>query len=166
MANPNKPFGARVWSSEGKELRAREYIKKTSVAIYDGDLVTADATGTVDVAAAGESILGVAAETQAAAAANIKVIDDPGMIIEMQVDGDFALADIFLNADFVATAADTTIGRSKHVLDSSTMATTGELPLKVIGLSPSNANAVGSYARVLCKINNTIMGHSTGIAGV
>lgn len=168
MSNANAPFGARPVNSRGAEIQGRPYKAKASTAIYKGDFVTADAAGTVDVSAAAEAILGVAAEYKAAADTDrtILVYDDPDFIYEIQADGDFAAADVFKNADIVAGAGSTTLLQSGHVLDSSTMDTTATLQLKILGLASVAENAVGSYARVLVKINNATLGSHTGTVGV
>lgn len=165
MANANAPFGARLIESEGKQFRVRRYPKKSGNAIYQGDFVIADAAGSVDVATAAATLLGVALESGAATSTTaIAVCDDPEAVFEIQADGDFAAADIFRNADIVASSGDTSLSRSQHVLDSSTMDTTSTLQLKCLGLSQINENAYGSYARVKVKINNHAF--KAGVAGV
>jgi valyl-tRNA synthetase len=51
MANTNAPFGALLAEDEGKQFRVRRYPKKSGNAIFCGDFVIQDASGTVDVAA-------------------------------------------------------------------------------------------------------------------
>lgn len=167
MANPNAPFGAVPVNNRGKEIQATPYKAKTSTQIFKGDFVTADAAGTVDVTAATEAILGVAAEYKAAADADrtILVYDDPDLIFEIQCDGDLAAADVFLNAD-MAVGAGGANGISSHVLNSSSLLDTATLQLKVLGLHSVAENAYGSYARALVKINKHTLGQHTGTVGV
>jgi hypothetical protein len=165
MANTNAPAGAILLDSEGKAFHGRRFVKKSGNAIYPGDFVIQDATGTVDVAAANGVMLGVALEYAAAAStAEILVCDDPAAVYEIQVDGNVAQTDVFANADIVATTGDTALLRSKHVLQSSSIATTNTLPLKILGLSKVGSNAFGSYAKVKVKINKHA--YSSGVLGV
>jgi hypothetical protein len=165
MANANVPFGALLLDAEGKQFHGRRFVKKSGNAIYSGDFVSQDATGTVDVAVANGVMLGVALEYAAATStAEILVCDDPAAVYEIQVDGDITQAAVFANADIVATTGDTALLHSKHVLQSSSINTTNTLPLKILGLSKVASNAFGSYAKVKVKINKHA--YSSGILGV
>lgn len=166
MANTNKPYGLRLMKTEGKEFRVRRY-PKTAAAIYEGDAVMQDATGAVKVATAAVALMGVAAEYRAASAADIAIIDDPEATFSIQASANLAAADILLNADIVANAADSTLLQSKHALDSESLDTTATLQLKVLGFVQDIENsAAGSYARVEVKINNHIQKGGTGTAGI
>jgi hypothetical protein len=165
MANANAPFGARLIESEGKQFRVRRYPKKSGNAIYQGDFVIADAAGSVDVATAAATLLGVALESGAATStADIAVCDDPEAVFEVQASANFAAADVFQNADIVATAGDSSLSRSKHAWDSASDDTTSTLQLKALGLSQIGENAYGSYAKIKVKINNHAF--KAGVAGV
>ena len=165
MANINDAFGALPVKTEGKEARVNYYTKKTGSAIAPGDFVTADAAGNVDLGAAGETLLGVAAGYAAATStAEIAVYDDPETVFEVQASADIQAADVFQNADIVATALDTSLEQSKHALDSSSLDTTATLQLKVLGLSKEEGAEWGSYAKVRVKINNHAL--HTGVAGI
>jgi hypothetical protein len=94
----------------------------------------------------------------------IAICDDPDAVFEIQASADAQAADVFANADIVATSGDTALLRSKHALDSSTIAATNTLPLKILGLSKIDDNAYGSYARVKVKINQHA--YSSGVAGI
>jgi hypothetical protein len=63
MANPNASFGFRPWrhAAGGTPGRTREYILSTgySTALYMGDLVKLDGSGNVNIAAAGDQVIGV-----------------------------------------------------------------------------------------------------------
>ncbi len=165
MANPNKPYGLLLLDTEGKEYRVRRY-PKTATALYTGDALMQDATGAVKVATAGAALIGVAAEYQSASATSIAVVDDPAAVFSIQASADLAAADIFLNADIVATAADTTLNRSKHALDSASLNTTATLQLKVLGKTTDIDNAYGSYCKTIVMINNHKLKGGTGTLGV
>jgi hypothetical protein len=63
MANPNAPFGFRLWrhGAGGTGGRTTEYALSTgySTALYQGDLVKLDGSGAVNIAAAGDQVVGV-----------------------------------------------------------------------------------------------------------
>lgn len=165
MANANVPYGAILIDSEGKQFRVRRFVKKTGSAIFPGDFVMQASTGNVEVATAGAKLLGVACEYKAATdITEIAVIDDPEAVFEIQADGDLAAADVFANADIVATAGDTALLHSKHVLQSSSINTTNTLQLKILGLSKVASNAYGSYAKAKVRINQHA--YSSGVVGI
>lgn len=166
MATPgNYPYGLELVEQDGKQYRVRRYTKKTGAALYQGDAVIADAAGNVTVATAGATLLGVAMESLASSdTSSIAICDDPDAIFRIRASGNFTSADVFQNANITANAADTTISRSKHDLNVSSLATTNTLQLKVIGLHNHPSNAYGSYADVLVRFNNHQF--STGVVGV
>lgn len=167
MANIDSPYGLRLVSSEGKELRLRKYVKKAGAAIFAGDPVKADATGTVTPASAGGAIVGVAMEYKNSDSTDeILICDDPNAIYEIQASAQFAQADVFSNADLTTGSGNTSLRRSTYKLDSASFATTGTLQLKVLGLSDIGTNAFGSYARALVQINAHVLGHGPGVTGV
>jgi hypothetical protein len=157
MANVQDPFGLRLLDDEGKQFRARKYVKKSGNAIYPGDLVIPTATGDVDVATAGAIALGVALEYGAATSTDsILVCDDPEATYEIQADNAIVAADVFQNANITATAGNATLRRSKHDLDFASLGTGATLNLKILGLSSISDNAYGSFARVKVKIQNHV----------
>jgi len=82
------------------------------------------------------------------------VVDDP--FVEMQMQGDASLAQTALgnNAAVVQTAGSTSIGRSKNAVDSSTIATTNTLPVKIIEFVNGPDSAVGdSFTDVIVVFN-------------
>lgn len=163
MANPNNSFGFQILQSEGKENRVREY-NKTAAAIYAGDAVKMTNTGAVAVAAAGDVIIGVAAEYKAAADATIAVHDDPNSIFIAQCDGDFQLTDVGQNSNITAVSADTSLKRSKHNIDIASFGVEAEKQFKILGLLDRGENAVGSYAIVKVKPNHHFF--ASGVAGI
>ena len=90
------------------------------------------------------------------------VLDDPSQMFIIQNDGTSAATNYGLNADVVVGTGNTTTGLSAIELDTSTIATTAALNLKIIGLWDVPNNAVGANAVVVVKINE----HSYGSAGV
>lgn len=92
------------------------------------------------------------------------VIDDPAQKFLIQVDESVAQANIGKNADVVGTGGSTTNGTSSMELDSSTIANTAALNLKIIGLYAVPGNSFGTNAIVVVKINEHMYG-SAGVAG-
>ena len=90
------------------------------------------------------------------------VLDDPSQMFIIQNDGTSAATNYGLNADVVVDTGNTTTGLSAIELDTSTIATTAALNLKIIGLWDVPNNAVGANAVVVVIINE----HSYGSAGV
>jgi hypothetical protein len=163
MANVDAPRGFILLQSEGKSYRTKTYIKDTAEAIFKGDLVRLAADGEVEPYDNGDAkCLGVAMENAAAAATEVVVCDDPDALFIAQCDGSFALADVGLNADVLATNGSV---YSAHEVQSSSLAVTSTLPIKVLGLHSKGNNAVGTNAVVICKMNNTVLGGdgSTGL---
>ena len=92
------------------------------------------------------------------------VIDDPNQLFLVQCDAGFVAANVGNNADVVGTGGSTTTGISTMELNSSTLATTAALNLKVVGLYNDVNNDYGTNAVVVVKINEHVYG-STGVAG-
>jgi len=93
------------------------------------------------------------------------VLNDP--FVEMRMQGDATLAQTALgnNAAVVQTAGSTSIGRSRNAFDSSTIATTATLPVKLIEFVEGPDSTVGdTYTDVIVMFN---VGHqllnTTGI---
>jgi len=93
------------------------------------------------------------------------VIDDPSQLFLIQADEDIVQADIGKNADIVGTGGSTTTGVSTMELDSSTIADTAALNLKIVGLYNVPGNALGDFAVVVVKINEHLYG-SSGVKAV
>ena len=92
------------------------------------------------------------------------VLDDPSQMFILQNDGTSAVTDYGKNADIVIGTGNTVTGLSANELDTSTIATTAALNLKIIGLWDVPNNAVGANAVVVVKINEHLYG-SAGVAG-
>jgi hypothetical protein len=83
----------------------------------------------------------------------------------IQADEDIVQADIGKNADVVGTGGSTTTGVSTMELDSSTIADTAALNLKIVGLYNVPGNELGNFAVIVVKINEHLYG-STGVKAV
>ena len=92
------------------------------------------------------------------------VLDDPSQMFILQNDGTSAVTDYGKNADIVIGTGNTVTGLSANELDTSTIATTAALNLKIIGLWDVPNNEVGANAVVVVKINEHLYG-SSGVAG-
>lgn len=164
MANVNKPFGFRLHDTGGKDAYVRLYRKGTATAIFRGDTVKRHADGYVVINTTGAPVVGVAAEYRAASATDILVYDDPSYIYETMALGDFQLADIFQNADIDATSGDTGLLNSKQSIAMSTKDTTATLQFTLLGLSPDPEAVVGSFAKILVRVNSAYT--KAGVAGL
>jgi hypothetical protein len=188
MANVDKAFGLRPLgnlSATGAQKQFTYAIAANqSGAIFQGDLVTLAAgfivkfDATLHTAALGVlngvnyvdpttgkptfknfypgsvDVAGISAE----------VLDDPNQLFLIQADEDVVQADIGLNAPIAYTAGSTTTGVSATELDSSAIANTAGLVLKVVGFynAPNNIRAINNV-NVVVKINAHLYG-STGVA--
>lgn len=94
-----------------------------------------------------------------------EVLDDPNQLFIIQADEDIVQADIGKNADVVGTGGSTVTGISTMELDSSTVANTAALNLKIVGLYEVPGNSLGTnFSVVVVKINEHLYG-SAGVAG-
>ncbi len=190
MANADKAFGLRplgnLSASGSQKQYGYEIADNQSGAIFQGDLVTlkdgyilqfnpASHTAAVGVfngcfytdPTTGKPTFsnyypGSVNITQGKITAD--VLDDPSQLFIIQNDGTSAVANYGKNADIVVGTGNTTTGMSANELDTSTIATTAALNLKVIGLWDVPGNAVGANAVVVVKINEHLYG-SAGVAG-
>ena len=190
MANIDKAFGLRPMgnlSATGAQAQyGYEIADNQSGAIYQGDLVTIYDGYLVKFAPASHTAaVGVFNGCQyidpttgkptwknfypgsvniTAGKIIADVIDDPAQLFLIQADEDIVQADIGKNADVVGTGGSTTTGVSTMELDSSTIANTAALNLKIVGLYDVPGNALGNFAVVVVKINEHLYG-SAGVAG-
>ena len=93
------------------------------------------------------------------------VLDDPSQLFLIQADEDIVQADIGKNADVIGTGGSTFTGVSTMELDSSTIADTAALNLKIVGLYDVPGNSLGDFAVIVVKINEHLYG-STGVKAV
>ncbi len=190
MANVDKAFGLRpignLSGTGAQKQYGYEIADNQAGAIYQGDLVTvfdgyivkfAPATHTAAVGVfngcnytdptTGKPTWsnyypGSVNITSGVIAAD--VLDDPSQLFLIQADEDIVQADIGKNADIIGTGGSTVNGISSMELDSSTVANTAALNVKIVGLSASPDNAFGTNAVVVVKINEHMYG-SAGVAG-
>lgn len=100
------------------------------------------------------------------------VCTDPTVIYEVQYAGTSVAAatitaNVGLNGQFTLTAGNTTTGASGMQLDSSGLATTATLPLKIVGFPNRPDNIPGDlYFSYYVKLNGSTLSDGTGQAGV
>ena len=93
------------------------------------------------------------------------VLDDPSVLMRMQGDATLAQTTLGNNVAVVESAGSTSIGRSKNAVDSSTVATTNTLPLRIIDFVDGPTSTVGdAFTDVIVKFNvGHIYENTTGI---
>jgi hypothetical protein len=191
MANIDKAFGLRpignLSATGAQKQYGYEIADNQAGAIFQGDLVTIVAGFVVKFAPATHAAaLGVFNGCQYIdpttgkptfknfypGSVNITsgkivadVMDDPSQLFLIQADEDIVQADIGKNADIIGTGGSTVTGVSTMELDSSTIADTAALNLKIVGLYNVPGNALGDFAVVVVKINEHLYG-STGVKAV
>lgn len=190
MANVDKAFGLRPLGNLSATGAQKQYgyliADNQSGAIYQGDLVTLSGGYIVKY----DSSLHTAAvgvfngcsyvdptsgkptwKNYYPGSVNItsgqivaEVVDDPNQLFLIQADEDVVQADIGLNANIAYTAGSNVTGVSGTELDSSTIANTAGLALKIVGLYTAPGNTLGqNYVDVVVKINTHLYG-SAGVA--
>ena len=191
MANTDAAFGAKpVRHLTGGTIRANEWKilgdGTSSSNIFTGDFVKLGATGYIDVAAAGNRLLGVfagcsytnssgeqvyskyyPASTTAQNSGDITayVYDDPNIVFAIQSSGSADFADIGNLADIVAGTGSTTTGQSKFEINGTTG--TGTANLRILGLYNEPKNAYGTNGVLEAVIwEHELIGHDQGTAGV
>jgi len=166
MANLDAPSGARPFRHlSGGMIRASEYkiASGTSSDIFTGDFVKLLSTGYIDVASAGNRILGVFAgvkytasdgevvykkyfptgtTTLASADVTAYVYDDPNITYRIQSAGSADFTDIGNLADHVAGSGSTTTGQSGHEVSGTTG--TGTAGLRILRLIDDPDNSAGT----------------------
>lgn len=100
------------------------------------------------------------------------VVTDPNALFEVQasqtsIAAATAVAMVGKNIPFSVAAGSTTSGSSGFAVDTSAVATTATLPLKIIGFPNRPDNLPGdTYFSFYVKLNNTALGTGTGTLGV
>lgn len=191
MANTSRINGFRpVFHLLGSHIQARKYFIPSTdgTAVYPGDVVkyagSADTDGTaatVQLAAAGDAIVGVVGEFEplltnlnvdgqaraASTARYVYVFDDPNIVFEVETsNGTPAAVDVGLNASHATGTPSATTATSGAYLDMGTKNTTATLTFKILGFASRVDNEVGASAKMYVKINNHQHGSHTGTAGV
>lgn len=161
MPNLNIVVGAQP---VGRVEQANEYVAQST--IYKGDFLKKNAAGTVERAAAGDAIVGVAL-TDAAASASVLVADHPEQQFRIQASaGEIdAQTDIGLNYEIVVGTANAAYKRSAMQLDSSTGAATATLALRLLRIEKAPENELGAQTKCIVKINKH-QNAAASVAGV
>jgi len=191
MANVDKPFGMRPLGNLSATGAQKQYAYRIATnqsgAIFQGDLVTVfDGFLVRFNPATHDAAVGVfngcnyvdpttgkptwknyypgsVNVTQGVISA--EVLDDPNQLFLIQADEDVEQADIGKNADVVMGTGNTVTGASGMELDSSTIAKTAALNVKIVGFYDSPDNTPGEdFVTVVVKINEHLYG-SAGVAG-
>tara|TARA_B100000941_G_C28337094_1_gene464716 strand:- start:70 stop:645 length:576 start_codon:yes stop_codon:yes gene_type:complete len=184
MANKDAPFGLKPIGKVGQNRDNQglsEYdIAASATAIYFQDPVKMLNTGTIGVAAAGDSLLGVLTGvffTDAStskptfanhldasnAATDIKgfITDDPYERFEIQTNnsGASATTDIFNVADIVYAAGSSPDYVSQVELNDSTLANGSSATLQILGLSkdPDNSDVGSANVNWVVRINEHLL---------
>jgi len=184
MANKDAPFGMKPIGKVGQNRDNQglsEYdIAASATAIYFQDPVKMVNTGTIGVAAAGDSLLGVLTGiffTDAStskptfanhldasnAATDIKgfITDDPYERFEIQSNnsGASATTDIFNVADIVYAAGSSPDYVSQVELNDSTLAAGSSATLQILGLSkdPDNSDVGSANVNWVVRINEHLL---------
>ena len=166
-ATPNgaEPIG--TCSSSGSFSGKVVHIKIASAygtAIFYGDFVKLVAAGTIEKDAGTTALTSIGiflgckytdpstsqmtfnqtfpADTAASDAVGYVLID-PDVLFRMQGDATIAQTGLGANFAVVQTAGSTTIGRSKNACDSSTVATTATLPVRLVDFYDGPSSSVG-----------------------
>ena len=96
----------------------------------------------------------------------VMIVDDPAAIFEIQDDGLTLLTATSANKNVNFTVANPVSPQQQSgtVLNTSTVATSASLPLKMMGLAQRYNNSFGIYARWLVKFNqHELLGNTAGV---
>lgn len=173
-------------------LNSYQLVTTYATALYTGDPVTIGTSGYLEVATAGNPMVGVFAGVKYIDSSNVAqfkpywpgnpgvltgstvealVIDDPNVVFTIQETSGtgtagtpLALADRGLNANFLYTAGTAATGQSAVSLNNASEADTSTLNLKILQLDPTPGNAVGAFANWLVLINNHL--YRGGVTGI
>ena len=189
MANKDAAFGLRPIGKVGQN-RDNQGLSEYSIAandtstIYFNDPVKATAAGTIDVAAAGSTLLGSlngvfytdpttkkptwANHYSQVNASDIVafVSDDPYERFEIQSNGTNAItqASVFFNYDIEYTAGDSANYVSKVELSETTgVSTTAQLRLLGFSKDPDNSDIASGNVNMVVEINEHFLKSTTGI---
>lgn len=192
MANVDKAFGLRPQGNLSATGAQKQYgyliADNQSGAIYQGDLVTLSGGYVVKFDATLHTVaLGVfngcnyinpttgkptwspfypGSVNITSGVITADVIDDPNQLFLIQADEDVVQADIGLNAAIAYSAGSATTGVSGTELDSSSIANSAGLVLKIVGAYNAPDNTLGeNFVNVIVKINAHMYG-SSGVANV
>jgi len=173
MSSTNAPFGFRAAYSPSGTIREMASTIATgyNTDIYTGQPVKIGTNGTIEVAAAGERLVGTFAGCQylpsgaqrpvispswPANAAATEIIAyytmDPYLVYEIQADGPVTQAEVGQQADFTNVANSNGLGYSTCTMDAATSSSTAA-QLRVVGIANSINNSAGdAYTIVQVQI--------------
>ena len=179
-------IGDVVQSAGGSDANGLPYVIKVPVANASNFVALGVVVG-VSVADAGVSLVGATLSLEVSylvsgtrtAVRYVYVADDPNLLFEVSAGTtatNVTLAKMRYNSGIASnySGADQTYAISQNtylapsspysniVLSSATMNTTNTLPIQMLGLSQKPDNAIGAYARILCRFNNHEFGVATG----
>lgn len=160
MANVNGPFGfAPMGCSQTGGILITRVMKKAAgygTAIFPGDIVGRANDGTIDrELTPGTTYLQGVSLSYGAASTETEhlIIDNPFALFIAQANGSLVEADMGLNANFAEGTGDTSLFRSKDVINAATEATTGSLDLHLIEKAKEVGNDYGNYVKLIVTIN-------------
>ena len=179
-------IGDVVQSRGGSDANGLPYVIKVPAANASNFVALGVVVG-VSVADAGVSLVGTTLNLEqtyitAGTRASVRYVyiaDDPNLLYEVSAGTtatNITLAKMRYNSGIGSwyTAADQTYAidqttylapsspYSNIILSSATVNTTNTLPVQMLGLSQKPDNAIGAYARILCRFNNHEFGNATG----
>jgi len=174
MSSTNAPFGMRTAYSPSGTIRevAGTIATGYNTDIYTGQPVKIGTNGTIEVAAAGERLIGAFAGCQYLPSgaqrpvispswpANTSATEivcyytsDPYLVYEIQADGSISQAEVGQQADFTNVANSNGLGYSTCTMDAATSAVTAA-QLRVVGIATGIDNAPGdAYTVVQVQIS-------------
>lgn len=163
MANVDSPRGfVPIGHLTGGQIHTRSYdADEDSDSIFKGDVVTLGVNGKATLAAAGDVVLGVAAESKSTLEGQqILVYDDPNILYEVQgyTGVTFALGMVGEKADIVATAGSSTTNLSLQELNDPEAPTAQFL---ILGKVDKPDNAWGEHVKLIVKPYETFFGYVT-----
>jgi hypothetical protein len=169
MSSTNAPFGMRTAYSPSGTIRevAGTIASGYNTDIYTGQPVKIGTNGTIEVAAAGERLIGAFAGCQyLPSGAQRPVVSpswpantsatqivcyytsDPYLVYEIQADGPVSQAEVGQQADFTNVANSNGLGYSTCTMDAATSAVTAA-QLRVVGIATDINNAPGDAYTVV-----------------
>ena len=179
-------IGDIVQSAPGSDANGLPYVIKVPAANASSFVALGVVVG-ISVADAGVSLVGTSLSLEntyivsgsRSATRYVYVADDPNLLFEVSAGTtatNITLAKMRYNTGIGSwySAADQTYAISQNtylapsspysniILSSATVATTNTLPVQMLGLSQKPDNAIGAYARILCRFNNHEFGVATG----
>jgi len=179
-------IGDIVQSAGGSDANGIPYIIKVPAASASSFVAVGVVVGT-SIADAGVSLVGTTLNLEQTyilsgtrtAVRYVYVADDPNLLFEASAGAtatNITLAKMRYNTGIASfySGADQTYAISQNtylgpnapysniILSSATVNTTNTLPIQMLGLAQKSDNAIGAYARILCRFNNHEFGVATG----